>query len=330
MNILVVTTGWPRFPGDNRGIWIERQVRILRQLGHTIEVFHFRPKKNPLRYLKASLVLRSKVRTEHDLIHAHFGNAGFISILAAKGKIVIVTLHGSDVFGERSSSGRMTLQGHIRQTVTRWTVKRADRVILVAERMKKELPPRDFDVIPMGISTTLFRPMDQHKCRNEIGLDQSVPLVLFVGSPEKKEKRYELACSACEMLRRRLRCDLVLADGVDNEKIPLYMGACDVLLITSMSEGSPTVVKEAICCGLPIVSVDVGDVKERIKDIAECEVVSSDTPEVLANALERVLKTRRRILIEGERSAMDENVLTNKVLQLYADVTESHTHFQNS
>ena len=50
----------------------------------------------------------------------------------------------------------------------------------------------------------------------------------------------------------------------------------DILVLTSYFEGSPNIVKEAISCGLPVISVDVGDVKEQIDGIDNCQNYHND------------------------------------------------------
>jgi len=68
------------------------------------------------------------------------------------------------------------------------------------------------------------------------------------------------------------------------------MSACDALVFTSMLEGSPNVVKEALACDLPVVSVPVGDVATRLRGVAGCELCADERPETIAAALERVLR----------------------------------------
>ena len=59
--------------------------------------------------------------------------------------------------------------------------------------------------------------------------------------------------------------------------------------MTSKTEGSPQVVKEAMACGCPIVSVDVGDVAERTSGVEGCYVVTSREPKNIAEALQKAL-----------------------------------------
>jgi glycosyltransferase involved in cell wall biosynthesis len=64
--------------------------------------------------------------------------------------------------------------------------------------------------------------------------------------------------------------------------------------MTSKTEGSPQVVKEAMACGCPIVSVDVGDVAERIEGVEGCYVVPTRDPQDIANALQKATEFNGR------------------------------------
>jgi len=75
--------------------------------------------------------------------------------------------------------------------------------------------------------------------------------------------------------------------------MPLYFNAADCLILTSDFEGSPTVVKEAMACNLPIVSVDVGDVSKRLTGVFPSCVVSRD-PVSLGSALIKILEHGQR------------------------------------
>ena len=76
--------------------------------------------------------------------------------------------------------------------------------------------------------------------------------------------------------------------GTPPERVPALMNAADCLLVTSDSEGSPTVVQEALACDLPVISVDVGDTRERLRGVSHSRIVARD-PEALGAALAEIL-----------------------------------------
>ena len=82
-----------------------------------------------------------------------------------------------------------------------------------------------------------------------------------------------------------LPINLIELKGYNRDQVNALMYNCDALLMTSKSEGSPQVIKEAMACGCPIVSVDVGDVAERTSGVEGCYVVPSRDPKDIAQAL---------------------------------------------
>ena len=100
------------------------------------------------------------------------------------------------------------------------------------------------------------------------------------------------------------------------------MCAADAFLMTSLMEGSPQVVKEAMACGCPIVSVDVGDVRERVEGVEGCFVSDTRNPRDLANLLVKALafvkKTdgRKKIMSDG----LDNRLVAEKLLEVYHKV----------
>jgi glycosyltransferase involved in cell wall biosynthesis len=98
---------------------------------------------------------------------------------------------------------------------------------------------------------------------------------------------------------------LIELKGYTRDQVNAMMYNCDVLLLTSKSEGSPQVVKEAMACGCPIVSVDVGDVAERTSGVEGCYIVRTRETKNIAEALLKAIafdgktKGRDRILEMG-------------------------------
>lgn len=318
LQVLMITTNWPAPGGPRTSHFIKRQADFLRAAGVEVDVFHFQARKNLLSYLKAWLSVRRKLRSRrYDLIHAQFGQSGLMAL--PKRIPYVVTLRGSDILGTVSDrTGGYTFAGRINQSVSRYVAERADAVILVSAHMRGQLNgTKNCRVIPSGIDFNLFRPSPRDAARLQLGLPADERLVLFVGNPQQARKRYDLAKQAVDFLNERLPARLVVAWGTAHTDIPVYMSACDALVFTSMQEGSPNVVKEALACDMPVVSVSVGDVEQRIGAVEGCELCSDDSPQSIASALERVLGRDQRI--EGRKSVeqLSETSITEQVIEVY-------------
>src|SRR4030042_595614 len=100
-----------------------------------------------------------------------------------------------------------------------------------------------------------------------------------------------------------------------------YLNAADVLVLTSFKEGSPNVIKEAMACNCPIVSTDVGDVRELIENLKGCFITSFDPTDVankIILALDfrdkyRYTTGRDRILSMG----LDSKSIAEKMAKVY-------------
>jgi glycosyltransferase involved in cell wall biosynthesis len=141
--------------------------------------------------------------------------------------------------------------------------------------------------------------MDPPLCRRQLGWRSDAFHVLFASSNGDPVKRPWLAEAAVEKtLKQGIPAELHYLTGVPNSAVPMWLSAGDALLLTSLHEGSPTVVKEALACGLPVVSVDVGDVAERIETIDGCHLAQPN-PADLAHKLSLVRQKRHRLDCRG-------------------------------
>lgn len=319
--VLMVTSEWPT-PGFPRTTnFIKRQAEFLQTAGVAVEVFAFRGGRNPYNYAAAWARLRPRLHAGHyDLVHAQFGQSGLLAL--PKQLPLVVTFRGSDVLGiVGDADGRYTRVGQVLQRASRFVARHADAVIVVADHMRHSLNTRaPVHVIPSGLDLDLFRPIPRDEACRQLGFDPRERRVLFVGRQDQARKRYTLARESVDRLNERLAATLIVGWGVPHEKIPVYMSACDALIVTSMQEGSPNVVKEALACNLPVVSVAVGDVPERLLGVDGCEVCADERPETIAAALERVLLRGGRIEGRVAVQHLDERLLTGRVIEIYRSV----------
>ncbi len=319
----MVTPIWPTPDRPYLAPFLVEQVAQLRRVGVDVEVFAFRGGFSPRNYLRARLDLRRRYRRDaFDVVHAQFGQSGAVAWPTGK-RPLLVTFRGSDLQGVVGTNGGYGVQGRVMRLLSRWVARKASRVVLVSRHLARFLPAEcPYEVIPSGIDLARFQPIPRSTARERLGLPGEARLVLFGGKADQPVKRYELARLAVDQLPAELSAELVGLEGVPHDEVPVHMSACDALLMTSRHEGSPNMVKEALACGLPVVSLPVGDVEERIADIDGCALCRSESPRDLAEALATVLAARMRVDGRAAVADVDHPVVTEKILNAYRTILD--------
>jgi glycosyltransferase involved in cell wall biosynthesis len=150
-------------------------------------------------------------------------------------------------------------------------------------------------------------------------LPTSRPVIFFPPNPKNTRKRFELARKAYELVRRDLPDALILTGGnIHADSMPLHYNAADVVLQTSYHEASPTVVKEALACEVPVVSTDVGDTREVIEGVPHCWI-SQEDPGELASGLMEAIGHRAK---GGREHLLDKGLSLEQVAQPVIGVYE--------
>jgi teichuronic acid biosynthesis glycosyltransferase TuaC len=108
---------------------------------------------------------------------------------------------------------------------------------------------------------------------------------------------------------------------VPHAEMPDYYRAADCLLLTSDQEGSPNVVKEALCCDLPVVSVEVGDVRRWVELVPGSVLVDRD-PEAIAAGLDQVLGNGRTVDGTGIRRELSAERTARRLIEIYREALE--------
>jgi glycosyltransferase involved in cell wall biosynthesis len=200
----------------------------------------------------------------------------------------------------------------------------ADAVVVRSEGLRRALlfghDRRRATVIPAGVDTHLFRPLDRAEARRAVGWDPGASVVLFAGSRHRRVKRFDRAAAAVERLRGQgVEVRLESLEEVPPDRVPHYFNAADCVVLTSQHEGSPNAVKEAVACGCPVVAAPVGDVSEVLLGVTPSRVVDPD-PERLAAALQEVLGAKQRSNGPDRiREAFSLEITAARLLRVYED-----------
>ena len=321
MKILMITIGGPVAGQPRTTSFLKRQADFLQAAGAEIEVFNFDGRQDVRRYGRAWMQVQAKLFSgRYDLVHAQFGQSGLLAL--PKRLPLVVTLRGDDIQGiVHDEQGTIRFKGRVLQRLSQWVAARADAVIVVSDHMRQFIDPRvPTYTVPSGLDFNTFRLIPRDEARRHLGLPLDRRFVLFAGNPDEARKRFTPARQAVELLPASLGAEMLVAWGVMHDQIPYYMNAADALIFTSVQEGSPNVVKEALACNLPVVSVPVGDVEQRLRGIEGCELSRDERPEALAAALERVLLRGERCQGRPAVQHLDESLLAPKVLDIYRSI----------
>jgi glycosyltransferase involved in cell wall biosynthesis len=153
------------------------------------------------------------------------------------------------------------------------------------------------EIIPNGIDDNLFASLNRADARLKLGWNESHPIVLFNTGARNPRFVKNLPLAQATMIELQQSHPLARLETLYSApqiEVALKMSAADCLLVTSFQEGSPNIVKEAMACNLPVVTVPCGDVEERLARVQPGCVAPYNAAQ-LAGSI-------RQVLEQGDRS----------------------------
>ncbi len=237
-------------------------------------------------------LLRLRKRFRFDLIDAHFAYPdGMAAVLL--GKVfrcpVVITLRGSIVRLSTYPLHRPQL---------RFALSAAARILSVSESLKQSAinlgtPARKIRVIPNGVDTDRFVPLDRRRARQALGLPLDRTILLSIGGINEGKGHHRIIALLPRLLTQHpdllyvivggdspgqtfrpaldrliqvegLEGHVLLAGERGHREIPLWLAAADLFCLATRSEGWANVLLEALACGRPVVTTRVGGNPEII------------------------------------------------------------------
>jgi len=264
-------------------------------------------------YLSQIRPLRKYLKEHHyDVVHAHYSFSAFVASLAGA-KPLVVSLMGTDVNAKESR--RLAIR--LFNKLFRWK-----KIIVKSKSLAEAVKIKNVHIVPNGVNLDLFVSMDQQSCQDKLGWEKGIKHILFPSDPKRPEKDYPLAEKSIKLLGTKV--DTHFFQNVDHKDTVFYYNAADVIFITSKWEGSSNAVKEAMCCGRPIVSLNVGDIKERTEGTAGSYIVEDRDASALANMLTKALSfegnTNGREAIV--KSGLDSRKIAKQIVDIYSHCME--------
>lgn len=260
-------------------------------------------------YLSCRKKLIKKIEEcKPDLIHAHYGLCGLLANLQRKVPVV-TTFHGSDI-----ESSTMT------RCLSRLAMYLSKYNIFVLKSMpdRAGYKKKNYSVVSCGVDLSVLKPMDMEEARKLLNWNTKDIYVLFAGRFDNPVKD-PLWAKKCIALAGNYK--LVELKGYKKSEVNLLMNACNLLLVTSIRESGPLVVKEAMACNRPIVSTDVGDVRYTLGETKGCYITSRDEVDCVEQIRKAIQFSMKYSQTDGRGRVIDLGLdiheIAQKIISLY-------------
>lgn len=247
-----------------------------------------------------------------DLVHAHYSLSAATASSVCR-KAMVVSLMGSDTVVSLPMKLIIRLLSALK-----WKA-----ILVKSEGMRRNIGICSSIVIPNGVDTEYWYQLEQTECKKKIGYDIQRKQVIWLANPMRYSKNIELANQALQKVQDT-DIEFKVVYDIPHDKVLYHLNAADVILLTSRWEGSPNVIKEAMACNCPIVSTDVGDVRQVIGETEGCFITTFE-PDDVARKIQLALnfaeqrgrtRGRERILELG----LDSETIARKLISIYRQV----------
>jgi len=257
-------------------------------------------------------ISKLKRLSNYDFLHFQYGSLlGFLGVfLNHRNKIISIC--GSDLIPNNKN-----LKSYIPVIFTKLSIPFYDKIIVKSPNLKNEIKAKYHHkvvIIPNGVDTDFFNErIIEKKCKK-------FKIAFNEGQNNKPIKNLPLALKTIKNLRAN-NLDILFQkfSNKTRNEVKEILQSADCLLVTSLHEGSPNIVKEALSVNTPVVSVDCGDVKERLKNVNKGGVSSKYDYKELSNLISEVYNSKakfngREILLS---QGIDSETTASKLIELY-------------
>ncbi|MCF8265965.1 MAG: glycosyltransferase [Ignavibacteriales bacterium] len=246
-----------------------------------------------------------------DIIHAHYSLSGFVSGLTFTNTPIVVSLMGSDAnMGSNYSS-----------LIRIFAKKIWSRVIVKSASMNRDLKLSNVNVIPNGVDLNRFKCLDKAESKTLVRFATDKIVISFFSDPARYEKNFSLAQEAVYSFENAKNIEFRVIYDIPFDSVPIYLNATDILISSSLWEGSPNIIKEAMACNVVVVATAVGDIPELFDGTSGYFQSSHDLKDMidkLNNAYDHIVNKRaingREKIIDA---CLDSNSIAAKLCMLY-------------
>jgi len=277
--------------------FVETQTRSLADLGWAVTLSVVDDRTSIRGIARNVRRLRAEVaRSGAEVVHAQYGSVTAAVADAARGALpLVISFCGEDLLGTPEPGLLWRMRTRASRSIGLMAAWRAQSLVVKSRNLLSALPAplrSRAEIIPNGVDDKVFVPLGRADARSKLGWSESQPVVLFNAGSSVHKRRKNLPLAQAMMTELRQSHPLAKLETLSSTPqadVALKMSAADCLLVTSLHEGSPNIVKEAMACNLPVVTVPCGDVEERLAGVQPGCVAPYDAAQ-LASSIRRVLE----------------------------------------
>ncbi len=324
MKILLVSNEYPRFGKTSNPI-IGRLKNAL-ESDKRVNHVEFCPFTN-----KVSDFCRIRNKAmDADIVHIQFGGLYAFLVwvgLIGMSKPKLLTFHGTDIHAKAiktTKSYLIKLKILLSQKTSFLSILLFDKLGFVSDTLITYVPKwiqrkcKDkLFIQPLGVDYKLFSPTAKEESLELLGLDD-YKYVLFSDISGTPIKRRDIAESIVDKLGGDYR--LLIMSKVKPEMVPVYLNACDFVLLTSDEEGSPNITREALALNKRVFSVDVGDVKQQLEGLNNSVIVSRNPDEAVRVILQKLAEPYTDDTRESLREKIDFEKIGTRIVDIYVNL----------
>jgi len=307
MKVLFVSSG-----NSNYGIvpFIKRQGESIRNEGVDLE-FYLIKGKGIIGYLKNIRPLSDHINNNnYDIIHAHYGMIGLVCGLTFCGKPIILSVMGSDAYGSFNIQGKRIFSSYFVMIITQIALLFSSYIIVKSKNIFKVIPyKKKTEIIPNGVDFKIFKPNSVDLVPNQI---------FYLANSKDPRKNFKLLEEAIFWVKDR-NINLLNPYPIEPDSLPKYLNNSSLFVLTSYNEGSPNVIKEAMACNIPIVSTDVGDVRDVIGKTKGCYITSFN-PKDVADKIKKAMVFGKRTTGREDIAYLEESIIAKRIINIYEKV----------
>jgi teichuronic acid biosynthesis glycosyltransferase TuaC len=326
MRVLYIVPDWPTNERPSAVPFVVQQFNFLKSTGLEIDLLVLKGEKKIINYIRNFFLFKKAITTtNYDCLHFQWAYTAIYSLPFSNIPPVIITARGTDLSGIKSSNLLNVVYGKILISVSNFCISKSRFLIVVSNKLMENINLKNrsnlkYSVIPSGIDFSKIPKVSKEEVRKKMGFDNDQIVIVFPYNISRKGKGYEILVDSINQINPELKVNLKVQviDKKSRMELWEFFIASDLLVLPSSSEGSPNVIKEALAVNLPIVSFDVGDVKERLAGVNGSFVCSNKNSDQLKIEILNFLKfdysnykTEQLIL------DLDENLLTQRILDIY-------------